>query len=71
MLLNRTETRLNFSYFGLLIPRYITKVQSQIVSNCLNIFRAKKKKCTRIFGSKCFIKYFSEKEFQNEKKAFQ
>lgn len=57
MLLNRTETRLNFSYFGLLIPRYITKVQSQIVSNCLNIFRAKKKVYTD-FWIKVFYKIF-------------
>jgi hypothetical protein len=47
-LLNRIEQRLVFSQFGLLIPNTKTKLQSQNVSKCLKIYRARKKKVGRI-----------------------
>ena len=43
-MLNRIEPRLVFSQFGLLRPNTKTKLQSQNVSKCLKIYRARKKK---------------------------
>jgi hypothetical protein len=49
-LLNRIEQRLDFARFGLSRPNTKTKLQSQNVSKCLKIYRARKKKVGADFG---------------------